>query len=68
MEMATVGVGSADVSSKSIRVAIKGEAEPTMLTLVVTIPEPGRITPAMLVWEKGEAGKAKTISVQAQRR
>ena len=54
------------VNSKSIRVAIKGEPEPTVLTLVVTIPEPARITPAMLVWEKGEAGKAKTISVQAQ--
>ena len=54
------------VNSKSIRVAIKGEPEPAVLTLVVTIPEPARITPAMLVWDKGEAGKAKTISVQAQ--
>jgi len=53
------------MQTKTIRVAVKGEANPTVLTLVVSIPEPARITPAMLVWEKGEAGNPKMISVQA---
>ena len=39
------------IPSKTVRVAIQGEQEPVVLTLVVNIPEPARITSAMLVWE-----------------
>lgn len=53
------------VETKNLRVEIKGEPEPTVLTLVVTIPEPARITPIRLVWEVGEAIAAKTISIEA---
>lgn len=54
------------VQNKAIRVGIQGEREPTVLTLVVTIPDPVRITPTMLTWERGEASTPKTITVQAQ--
>jgi hypothetical protein len=48
-----------------IRVAIRGEREPTALTLVVNIPEAARITPSILPWTLGELPKPKAIEVEA---
>ncbi len=54
------------VQNKTIRVGVQGERDPTLLTLVVNIPDPVRITPAILAWERGEPSTPKTITVQAQ--
>jgi len=53
------------VQDKTIRVSVQGEREPAVLSLIVKIPESAEITPTMLVWERGEANKSKTISVKA---
>ena len=49
----------------TIRVSVKGEREPVMLTLNVTIPEVAKLTPPLLVWGPGEKPEAKTIEVVA---
>lgn len=49
----------------TIRVAVKGEREPALLTLNVTIPEVATLTPPMLLWEPGEKPAPKTIDVDA---
>ena len=54
------------VQEKTIRVQIKGERDPTLLALVVKIPEVVRITPPILIWEQGGTPAPKTFSVQAQ--
>lgn len=53
------------VNTKTIMVAVKGERKPTVLTLVVTIPEPAKLSPGVLIWETGEPSMVKTISVEA---
>lgn len=53
------------LQTKTVTVRVKGEAQPIVLSLVVTIPELIRILPPMVIWEKGEAAKTKTISLKA---
>ena len=51
--------------SASISVAIKGELEPALLTLNVTIPEAAKLTPALLLWNAGAKAEPRTIEVAA---
>ena len=49
----------------TIGVTVSGAREAIALTLAVTIPEAARITPMILVWDKGGANDPKTISVES---
>jgi hypothetical protein len=49
----------------SIQVAIAGQLEPELLTLMVKIPEVATITPTMLMWTREEALTPKSITVKA---
>ena len=51
--------------SATIRVSVKGEREPVVLTLNVTIPEMAKVTPPLLMWGPGEKPEPKAIEVQA---
>ena len=53
--------------SANIRVSIKGEPEPALLTMNVAIPEPARMTPALLLWNADAKAEPKTIEVEALR-
>ena len=53
------------VQAKTVAVKIEGEQTPTVLTLVVTIPEVVKIEPGLVIWEKGEKTEAKEIAVRA---
>ncbi len=50
---------------KTISVKIRDEPAPTILTLAVALAEPMRLKPALVVWENGEANKAKTMTLDA---
>jgi hypothetical protein len=50
---------------KHISVTVSGQAQPTVLTLIATVPELLRFDPPSLSWEKGEANTVKKIRVQA---
>jgi hypothetical protein len=51
--------------SATIRVSVKGEPQPTLLTLKVAIPEVAKMTRRLLVWAPGEKAETKTIDVEA---
>ena len=51
--------------SATIRVSVKGEREPTTLTLNVAIPEVAKLTPTILVWTPGEKPEPKAIEVES---
>ena len=53
------------LQTKTVTVHIKGEAEPVILSLVVSIPELVKMLPQMVAWQLGETPKPKTISLQA---
>lgn len=53
------------VQSKTVAVKIEGEPNPTVLTLVVTIPDLVKIEPSLVIWEMGEANKPKEIALRA---
>lgn len=57
--------GRRGLQTKTVAVQIKGEKEPAVLTLAVSIPDLLKINPTLVVWEQGESGKPKTISLQA---
>ena len=50
---------------KTIAVKIQDEPQPTILTLAVALAEPMKLKPALVVWEKGEATTAKTMTLDA---
>ena len=49
------------LQTKTIAVKIQNDPTPTILTLAVAIAEPVKLVPALVVWEKGEANKAKSF-------
>lgn len=53
------------VQAATIRVSVKGEGEPAVLTLNVTIPEVAKVMPPLLMWGPGEKPEPKTIEVAA---
>ena len=53
------------LQTKTIAVKIQDEPTPAILTLAVAIAEPMKLKPALVVWEKGEANKAKTMTLDA---
>ena len=53
------------LQTKTISVKIRDEPTPTILTLAVAIAEPLKLKPALVVWEKGEANKAKSMTLDA---
>ena len=53
------------LQSKTISVKIQNEPTATILTLAVAIAEPMKLKPALVVWEKGEANKAKSMTLAA---
>ena len=53
------------LQTKTIAVKIQNEPARTILTLAVAISEPMKLKPALLVWEKGEANKAKSMTLSA---
>ena len=53
------------LQTKTISVKIANEPAPTILTLAVALAEPLRLKPALVVWEKGEANKAKSMTLDA---
>ncbi len=57
--------GRRGVQTKTVTVHIKGAKEPSVLTLVVAIPDLVKISPEILFWNKGEEAKAKTIVCDA---
>jgi Protein of unknown function (DUF1573) len=57
--------GRRGLQTKTVTVHIKGEKEPVVLSLIVTIPDLVKISPALVIWEKGEAVLSKNISLQA---
>ena len=50
---------------KTISVKIQDDPTPTILTLAVALAEPMRLKPALVVWEKGETCRAKTMAFSA---
>lgn len=53
------------IQTKTVSVAIQGEQPATVLTLVVAIPEQARLTPGIVVWEKGAEAETKRIVIEA---
>ena len=53
------------LQTKTIAVKIQNDPTPTILTLAVAIAEPVKLKPALVVWEKGEANKAKSMALAA---
>lgn len=53
------------LQTKTISVKIANEPAPTILTLAVALAEPLKLKPALVVWEKGEANKAKSMTLDA---
>lgn len=53
------------VQTKQLFVRIKNRAEPVVLTMVIKIPEPAKITPQYLYWAADEKLVPKTIVVKA---
>ncbi len=53
------------LQTKTIAVKILNEPTATILTLAVAIAEPMKLQPALVVWEKGEAGKPKVMTLAA---
>jgi hypothetical protein len=49
---------------KGIRVAVRGEAEPTTLTMVTHIGAAPKMDPPLVFWRTGEAPHPKTIHVK----
>jgi hypothetical protein len=58
--------GRRGLQTKTVTVMIKGQKEPDIVTLVVSIPDLMKILPQLVIWEKGEAGRPKTISLHAE--
>jgi Protein of unknown function (DUF1573) len=50
---------------KKIFVSLSGETKPSVLSLVVDIPELVKIEPEFVVWQVGEKAETKTIHVSA---
>ncbi len=57
--------GRRGLQTKTVSVRIHGQADPAVLTLVVTIPELVRMSHQLLVWEKGAERESKTILCDA---
>ncbi len=57
--------GRRGLQTKTVNVQIQGQKEPVVLTLAVSIPDMLKINPPLVVWEQGESGKPKTVSLQA---
>jgi len=53
------------VQTKTISVSVKGEERPTVLTLVVAIPDLVRIDPGIVIWEKGATAETREIVLTA---
>ena len=53
------------LQTKTISVKIANDPTPTILTLGVALAEPMKLKPALVVWEKGEANKAKSMTLDA---
>ena len=53
------------LQTKTIAVKIQNEPTATILTLAVAIAEPMKLQPALVIWEKGEANQAKTMTLAA---
>ncbi len=51
--------------AKTISVKIQNELVPVTLTLAVALAEPMKLKPALVLWEKGESAKPKTIALAA---
>jgi hypothetical protein len=56
-------VGRRGLQTKAVTVHIKGEKDPVILSLAVTIPDLLKINPPLVAWEQGEAAKSKTIAL-----
>ena len=52
------------VQVKSIRVDVRGEPEPVLLTMVTHIAEPVKIDPPYVYWKAGGAPSPKTITLK----
>jgi len=58
----TIG-GRRGVQAKAITVNVRGESEPTVLTMVTRVSEPIRIDPPLVTWKNGETPRSKTIKL-----
>jgi len=59
----TIGSHKGD-QVKGINVTVRGEREPTVLTMVTHVSEPVKIDPPLVFWRTGDALRAKTITVR----
>lgn len=59
----TIGSRKGD-QVKSIRVNVRGEPDPVVLTMVTHLGEPIKLEPSLVFWRAGEALRAKTINVK----
>ena len=57
--------GRHGLQTKTVTVHIKGEKDPVVLSLIVSIPDLVTIQPPLVTWETGETAEPKTISLQA---
>ena len=51
------------LQTKTIAVHMQNDPTPTILTLAVALAEPVKLKPALVVWEKGEANQAKSMTL-----
>ena len=49
---------------KAIRVGVRGESEPTLLTMVTHVGEAVKIDPPLVYWRTGDAPRPKTIKLK----
>ena len=54
------------LQTKTIAVKFQDDPTPAILTLAVAIAEPVKLKPALVVWEKGAANKAKSMAFAAR--
>lgn len=53
------------LQTKTISVKVADNPTPTVLTLAVSLAEPMKLQPALVIWEKGAATDAKTLTLSA---
>lgn len=51
--------------TKTVALTIRGESQPVVLELAVTIPDLLTVNPGIVVWERGEPATPKKISLKA---
>lgn len=60
----TIG-GRQGFQAKAIRVSVRGESEPTTLTMVTQVGETAKMDSSLVYWKVGDPAKPKTIRVKA---